>query len=205
MTWMGPPPDFTEHRPQPEPGSVPVDNSVGWLLTVAPVLILLIDAALLFGGFVEAYTWSLLAAVAVNVALAVLDTRLLRQRGYDLSTGLAVFLIPVYLIQRARRTGQTYAMPAVWVAVFVASVTGSFALERALGVVQLDMPTVEAMLQDWIDDAVPGVTSGVGCPPEDAYQVGESFFCVVNNAPGVSTMRVTVEAADGSISWQPVG
>jgi hypothetical protein len=203
MTWMGPPPEYVESVPESERG--PVDNSVGWLLAVAPLLILLVEAALLLGGFVEAYSWGFLVAVAVNVALAVIDTRLLRHRGYDLSTGLAVFLVPVYLIVRARRTRQTYAMPAVWVAVFVASIAGSFALQRTMGVVQLDMPQVEASIGEWIDGVVPGVSAAVGCPPEDTYQVGESFYCVVNNAPGVSTLQVTVESADGSITWQAVG
>lgn len=203
MTLMGPPPEYVEPVPESECG--PVDNSLGWLLTAAPLLILLIDAALLLAGLVEAYAWGLWIGVVVNVALAAADSRLLQKRGYPVSTGLAVLLVPVYLIQRARTTRQTYAMPAVWVAVFVASITGSFALERALGVVQLDIPTVEAAMQDWIDTAMPGVTSAVGCPPEDTYQVGESFYCVVNNAPGVNTMVVTLEAADGSISWRLAG
>jgi hypothetical protein len=183
----------------------PVDNSFGWLLTFAPLLILLVDAALLLSGAVEVYGYGFWIAVAVNIVLAVLDSRLLNSRGYDVSTGLAVFLVPVYLVQRARATEQTYAMPAVWAAVFVASVAGSFALERTLGVVQLDMPTVEVAVEDWLDDALGTATAAVTCPDEDAYQVGEAFYCSVSGASAVTSMQVTVESADGSITWQPAG
>jgi hypothetical protein len=203
MTWMGPPPEYVEPVPESERG--PVDNSVGWLLAVAPLLILLIDAALLLGGLVGAYTWGVWIGLAVNVALAATDSKLLQKRGYPVSTGLAVFLVPVYLVQRARTTKQTYAMPAVWVAVFVASLTGSFALERALGVVQLDMPGVEASVEDWLNRMVPGTSASVSCPAEDAYQVGASFYCSVGEIPGITQMAVTVQDVDGSITWQAVG
>ena len=182
----------------------PVDNTLGWLLVIAPILIVVIDFALLASGAVEAYSYGFWIAIAFNTALAVTDSRLLNKRGYQVSSVLALFLIPFYLVQRSRATKQSYAMPAAWVALFIVSIAGSALVERTLGVLEMDMDFVEASIKSDVDRTFQ-TSATVTCPPETNYQVGEVFYCDVEDGTGSLQMEVTVENSNGDVTWRSLG
>jgi hypothetical protein len=186
----------------PLPAALHVDNSRAWLLAIAPVLSLCLDAALLFAGFPEAAIVSALIAISVNIALSVWDSRYVKSLGYDVSTGLAVFLVPIYLWQRSRKIGQGQALLAAWIAVFVLALAGSAALSSNFAV--MDMRTMESDLQAAVDEQA-STMSTVSCPSKSVYAVHSTFLCDATDSSGQAHVQVTIENSDGSYTWRLIG
>lgn len=180
----------------------PVDNTLAWTLAFAPLLFVLLDGILLAAGMGAAFAVvSLVVAVGINSLLGWADARRMRAAGYDVSTALAIFLVPVYLFRRASRTGQKLAIPVVWCICFVASFAGAGLIGNTVGVA-MDVAAVEAEILRGIEDqaGVSGVT--VDCPDSVSPRPGSSFQCIAE-ADGESVMvEVTVQNAAGEYFWR---
>lgn len=183
-------------------GPKAVDNSRAWLLASAPLLSVLLDAALLFGGYAEAAVVSTLIAVSVNVAVSVWDSRYVKSKGYKVSSGLAAFLVPGYLWQRSRVTGQGQALLATWIAVFIVSLAGSSVIGSRFAI--LDMGSVQINLQAFVDKQS-STTSMVSCPEKAVHAVNSTFICDVSDSTGSAHMQVTVQDSTGAITYQLIG
>lgn len=104
-----------------------VNNTVVWVLAFAPVIGIFLEgfiAGLLYGdsyrvelAISNAEFWYV--TVALNIILCVLDERKLKSAGQDTSKFKGwVWLIPVYLYQRAKKLNQSLAYFIVWLICF---------------------------------------------------------------------------------------
>ncbi|WP_191486375.1 GYF domain-containing protein [Pseudomonas sp. FEN] len=120
--------EFLQHlqtaSPPPLTGAS-VNNTLVWLLAFAPLLGYLLEAfvAGATGGGQRALSegryWYL--TVILNVALSLFDEKRLKKAGHDTRRFKGwVFIVPVYLYQRAKMLNQNLAYFIVWI--------GSFAL-----------------------------------------------------------------------------
>ncbi|MBV7515888.1 DUF4339 domain-containing protein [Pseudomonas sp. PDM25] len=120
--------EFLQHlqatSPPPLTGAS-VNNTVVWLLASAPLLGYLLEAfvAGATGGgqraLSEGHYWYL--TVFLNIALSLFDEKRLKNAGHDTRRFKGwVFIVPVYLYQRAKMLNQNLVHLIVWI--------GSFAL-----------------------------------------------------------------------------
>ncbi len=104
-----------------------VNNKVVWVLAFAPLIGRFLEAvlALLVHSNEYAAERALNAghffyvSLALNIALSLLDERLLKRAGHDTSK-LRAWLVPVYLYQRAQQLRQNLAYFVVWLVCFAA-------------------------------------------------------------------------------------
>lgn len=104
-----------------------VNNTVVWVLAFAPIIGLNLEgfiAGLLYGDSYRAEAalsnaefWYV--TVVLNIILCVLDERKLKSAGQDTSKFKGwVWLVPVYLYQRAKQLNQNLAYFIVWLVCF---------------------------------------------------------------------------------------
>jgi hypothetical protein len=120
---LSPPPLMGQH----------VSNSLVWVLAFAPILGLFLE------GFVAMLVYDsenramnavsdgkfFYITVALNILLSVLDEKRLQKAGHNTSAFKGwVWLVPVYLYQRAKQLKQSLAYFAVWIACFVLVLLG---------------------------------------------------------------------------------
>jgi hypothetical protein len=120
---------WTEHRSPVTPAATArraeptgPDNSVGWALAFAPLIIVLISVVLYQS--VPASTYqdaSLGIALVLNISLALWDRKKMAAAGYDLEATWAILLVPLYLIERARKVPRTTAITLTWFGAFLVS------------------------------------------------------------------------------------
>ncbi len=123
--------DLRMHFEHAGPPSLPggrVKNTVVWILALAPLvgyfLEWLVAGAVHEGNEFAAHIamgekryW--FVTVGLNLFLSVLDERRLRKAGHDTEDFKGwVWLVPVYLYQRAKATRQNLAYFMVWIACF---------------------------------------------------------------------------------------
>jgi hypothetical protein len=185
-----------------EPAAPRLDNSVAWLIVVAPLLYLCVSAVL-YLAHVNAEGLDAVAFGVVTLGLCVWDERLVKRAGLPVSSGFA-FLVPIYLFQRARRAGQTLLMPVAFIATLVVAVTGGVVLASSLGPVVMDMHSVETQIGEQLSQQY-GTDASVSCPVDDIYYPHETFDCTATDASASVIVRVTVEDHSGRFTWQPVG
>jgi hypothetical protein len=178
-----------------------VDNSFAWAIAFAPLLIVLINGLLAVMGGGSGATLAFLAAVGLNVALALADSRRVRAAGQNLSTALAVLLVPVYLFLRQGRLRQNYAIPIVWCVSFLISLGGAGIIGNTIGV-QIDTGSVERSIQTGVQKQL-GQSVTVQCPSSVSVRTGASFQCVVKASDGSSAIaNVTVQNSQGEVVWR---
>lgn len=118
--------EFLQHlqatSPPPLTGAS-VNNTLVWLLAFAPLLGYLLEAfvAGAMGGSQSARSegqyWYL--TVILNVALSLFDEKRLKKAGHDTSRFKGwVFIVPIYLYQRAKMLKQNLAYFIVWIVSF---------------------------------------------------------------------------------------
>lgn len=104
-----------------------VNNTVVWFLAFAPIIGIFLEgiiAGLFYGDSYRAEVavsnaefWYV--TVALNIILCVLDERKLKSAGQDTSKFKGwVWLVPVYLYQRAKKLNQNLAYFIVWIVCF---------------------------------------------------------------------------------------
>lgn len=92
-----------------------MDNTFGWALVAVPAVYAL--AAVSFGA-----TFAVLAGAVLNAVFAVQDEKRVQAAGYAYVGALwALIFVPVYLVLRARRTGN-WAIFLAWCLTFLALV-----------------------------------------------------------------------------------
>lgn len=105
-----------------------VKNGLVWTLAFAPLIGLMLEYFV--AGMIQGDAGEQAAAdgtywyvtVILNIALSWLDERALKRAGHDTAKLKGfVWLIPVYLYQRARVLGQKPAYLFVWIAAFAAT------------------------------------------------------------------------------------
>ena len=105
-----------------------VSNTLIWVLAFAPILGLFLEsfiAMLVYGN--ESRAMNAVSdgklfyiTVALNILLCVLDEKRLQKAGHDTNAFKGwVWIVPVYLYQRAKQLKQNLAYFAVWIASFV--------------------------------------------------------------------------------------
>ena len=96
-----------------------LDNTIIWVLAFAPILIIIIEAFISGGGGLAAGPGFLLG-LAVNSGLAIFDESIVKKAGYESNNIVwAIFLVPVYLWQRATITKQSRSYFWIWIVCFV--------------------------------------------------------------------------------------
>ena len=96
-----------------------LDNTVICLLAFAPILIIIIEVFISGGDGLGAGPGFLLG-LAVNSGLAILDESIIKKAGYESNNLIwAIFLVPVYLWQRATITNQSRSYFWIWIVCFV--------------------------------------------------------------------------------------
>lgn len=121
----------TDIRDTPPPvAPTHVNNSLVWILAVAPIGYVLLtgwrDAEILedpYGDHSFIQFIALVIPLMLNATLCLLDERQLKQAGYadKWLTLFGVLLAPVYLFLRAKRLRQFPSYGIVWVILFVVS------------------------------------------------------------------------------------
>lgn len=115
--------------PPPLHGSA-VNNNIVWVLAFAPLISLFIEYMVALVQYDDEFLASVAISnmkyfyipIALNVLLSLLDERKLRQAGHDTSHFKGwVWLVPVYLFQRAERLGHDKFYFATWVVCFLIS------------------------------------------------------------------------------------
>jgi hypothetical protein len=109
-----------------------INNTFVWVLAFAPIIGYILEwtvAGAMYGdGFWGAIAVELAMAnrkywfitLGLNIALAFFDERRLREAGHDTDKFKGwVWLVPVYLYQRAKATKQNLAYFIVWIVCFV--------------------------------------------------------------------------------------
>lgn len=113
--------------PPPLPGSR-VNNTLVWVLAFAPLIGLFLEGMLAYLVMGSEYLAEqavqdgkfFLVTVGLNIALAFLDEKRLKKAGYDTAKFKGwVWLVPVYLYQRAGQLQQSLAYFIVWIVCFV--------------------------------------------------------------------------------------
>ncbi len=116
--------------PPPLTGSS-VNNKIVWLLAFAPLIGYLLESfvAGLLGASEAQWERAMsenrywYVTLALNIALSVLDSKRLKQAGHDVSRFKGwVFVVPVYLYQRAKLLNQNLAYFITWIVCFVISI-----------------------------------------------------------------------------------
>lgn len=116
-----------------------VSNVLVWILALAPIIGLLLEA-MIGGAMAPSDDMAELAgAIAVksgqywwvtlllNIGLSILDERRLKKAGIDTSAfGKLVFIVPVYLFKRAKTLGHSPAYFWTWIGMFALSMACSF-------------------------------------------------------------------------------
>lgn len=130
---------LVSNTPPPLPGKA-VNNTLVWILAFAPPIGLFLEAviAMIVHGDED---WALEAVfagqffyitIAVNILLSILDERQLKKAGYDTRTFKGwVWLVPVYLYQRAKNLKQRLTYFFVWIGWFIVILLSITAYESA--------------------------------------------------------------------------
>jgi len=116
-----------DHSAPPPLSGQHVNNSVVWILAFAPIIGFVLEyavAGLVYGDSPAAEAaatanqfW--FVSLALNIALCYWDARKLRQAGHDTAKFKGwVWLVPVYLYQRAKAMKQNLAYFIVWIVCF---------------------------------------------------------------------------------------
>ncbi len=104
-----------------------VNNTVVWFLAFAPIIGLFLEGVVAGLFYGDSYQAELAASnaefwyvtVALNIILCILDERKLKSAGQDTSNFKGwVWLVPVYLYQRAKKLNQNLAYFVVWLVCF---------------------------------------------------------------------------------------
>ena len=99
-----------------------VDNSIVWTIAFVPLVASFVKGLLVveYHSPQANFWW---VALVLNIILCTVDLRKLHNAGYNTDGMLlgALFLIPLYLFQRARRLNQNNAYAFVWLITFFIS------------------------------------------------------------------------------------
>lgn len=93
-----------------------VDNTLVWTLAFAPILGAILEQALK-NTLGNAWIFQF-ATLALNIILAIMDEKKLKEQGCDTSAFGEAWLIPVYLYKRAKHLNHNLAYFIVWIVCF---------------------------------------------------------------------------------------
>ena len=193
-----------------------VDTTTGpaWVMTLIPVYTLMVGLLMLLSG--SAIKPTLLAIALLygiphlaGIVLAILDYRVLRDRGMDHPAHWlwSVLGAPVYLIARLTRTvrvsGQGFG-PLITILVLGAVSIGAALAAPGL-IIQLNPGyfSVEAQQSVRNDAAILGADLTVNCPDTPPLLMGQSFQCsATNESQEFFQVLVSLQRANGWIEWR---
>lgn len=115
--------DYTmnsEYAPSPyesETAKKPISNTIVWIIAVLPIIGLIIEnaVALASNRSLNDMWW---ITLVLNTALCWWDERRVRKQRHDFNLSSVVFLVPVYLFQRAKRLKHNFSYFIVWLVTF---------------------------------------------------------------------------------------
>lgn len=174
-------------------------SQYGWVLAGVPLVLLGVYAVVTLAGYTEDWVVLLVTglALALNVTGALLDTRTLREAGYEHPSIGAALLIPIYLVLRAIRYPTSWLIVIAWVVTTVVYFAG-------WGLVAQHAPLTfyGAYLEELAEDSLAenDIPGDVTCEATIQKSVGETFSCPVTGS--VATLvAFVVEDAEGRVRW----
>lgn len=193
-----------------------VDTTTGpaWVMTLIPVYSLMAGLLLLLSGMVvrpTALAIGILFGVphVIGIVLAIIDQRILRDRGMDRPASWLWSLLgaPFYLIARLTRTvrvsGRGFA-PLLTLLTLGAVSLGAALAAPGL-VIQLNPGyfSVEAQQSVRSDARILNADLTVNCPDTPPLLIGQSFKCsATNQEQEFFNVTVSLQRANGWISWR---
>jgi hypothetical protein len=185
-----------------------------WIMTLIPVYTLMVGLLMLLSGSAIKPTMLAIALLygiphLAGIVLAILDYRVLRDRGMDRPAHWlwSVLGAPVYLIARLTKTvrvsGQGFG-PLITFLVLGAVSIGSALAAPGL-IIQLNPGyfSVEAQQSVRNDAAILGADLTVNCPDTPPLLMGQSFQCsATNESQEFFQVLVSLQRANGWIEWR---
>jgi len=136
-----------QHGPDAPPPIPPaaVDNRLAWALALTPVLFGFVDYALRRDAN---SAWASWIWFATNVIFVTADTWRLRVGGHAAPSNWWALLVPVYLVQRSRKLGHRFVIPAIWVGAFGFALCAGYAGSRLSVIENTSCRTVSKIILD---------------------------------------------------------
>lgn len=189
-------------KQQTSPASVQPSNVYMWALAIVPLFLGLFDLVLSATMTPSTSTAiSLIAALALNIALVVADSKQLEKRGIRINLLLGILIIPVYLYRRAKLTSTTQTGLLVWTGAFVGSLLISVLGSSYVGS-QVSTDATEVAIKSWlIDSSITDDSVTVTCPDNVLAKPGATFLCTVDTDPTI-TLQVKIENEQGDVTWE---
>ena len=99
-------------------------NAMAWIIACAPLI-----GAFSEGLVIELFNYSgillFLVSVGINIFLCTQDEKSLREKGVDTTQLGNVWLVPIYLFNRARVLKEKLGYPILWCVLFLAQINGT--------------------------------------------------------------------------------
>jgi hypothetical protein len=193
---------------------IATNTGQSWIMTLIPVYTLMVGLLMLLSGSAVKPTMLAIALLygiphLAGIVLAILDYRILRDRGMDRPAHWlwSVLGAPVYLIARLTKTvrvsGQGFA-PLITLLVLGAVSIGAALAAPGL-IIQLNPGyfSVEAQQSVRNDAAILGADLTVNCPDTPPLLMGQSFQCsATNESQEFFQVLVSLQRANGWIEWR---
>ncbi len=193
---------------------IATNTGQAWIMTLIPVYTLMVGLLMLLSGSAIKPTMLAIALLygiphLAGIVLAILDYRVLRDRGMDRPAHWlwSVLGAPVYLIARLTKTvrvsGQGFA-PLITLLVLGAVSIGAALAAPGL-IIQLNPGyfSVEAQQSVRNDAAILGADLTVNCPDTPPLLMGQSFQCsATNESQEFFQVLVSLQRANGWIEWR---
>ena len=193
-----------------------IDTNTGqsWIMTLIPVYTLMVGLLMLLSG--SAIKPTLLAIgllygipYIVGIVLAILDYRVLQDRGMDRPAHWlwSILGAPVYLIARLTKTvrvsGQGFGPLITLLTLGAVSIGAALAAPGLIIQLNPGYFSVEAQQSVRNDAAILGADLTVNCPDTPPLLMGQSFQCsATNESSEFFQVLVSLQRANGWIEWR---
>jgi hypothetical protein len=193
---------------------IETNTGQSWIMTLIPVYTLLVGLLMLLSG--SAIKPTLLAIGIlygiphiVGIVLAILDYRVLQDRGMDRPAHWlwSVLGAPVYLIARLTKTvrvsGQGFGPLITLLTLGAVSIGAALAAPGLIIQLNPGYFSVEAQQSVRNDAAILGADLTVNCPDTPPLLMGQSFQCsATNESQEFFQVLVSLQRANGWIEWR---
>ncbi|CAN5386036.1 hypothetical protein BH09ACT4_BH09ACT4_24360 [soil metagenome] len=193
-----------------------IDTNTGpaWVMTLIPVYALMAGLLLLLSGITVKPTALAIGVLygiphVVGIVLAILDHRMLRNRGLDhpASWVWSIFGAPFYLIARLTKTvrvsGQGFGPLITLLALGAVSIGAALAAPGLIIQLNPGYFSVEAQQSVRSDATILNADLTVNCPDTPPLLIGQSMKCsATNEKQEFFNVAVSLQRANGWIEWR---
>ena len=193
-----------------------IDTNTGqsWIMTLIPVYTLMVGLLMLLSGSAIKPTMLAIGLLygipyIVGIVLAILDYRVLQDRGMDRPAHWlwSILGAPVYLIARLTKTvrvsGQGFGPLITLLTLGAVSIGAALAAPGLIIQLNPGYFSVEAQQSVRNDAAILGADLTVNCPDTPPLLMGQSFQCsATNESSEFFQVLVSLQRANGWIEWR---